>query len=70
MFSGRGGFEDSCGLKERSLCPSDLSGRKTDTGKDREMVWEKERKIKRQSEGESQTSGRLRERVIWRLGEG
>lgn len=35
-------LEDSCGLEERSLCPSDLSGRKTDMEKDREMVWEKE----------------------------
>ncbi len=35
-------LEDSCGLEERSLCPSDLSGRKTDTGKDRETEWEKE----------------------------
>lgn len=26
-------FRDSCGLEERSLCFSDLSGRTTDTGK-------------------------------------
>lgn len=54
-------FRDSCGLEERSLCFSDLSGRKTDTGKiENDDMRERVR----------HAGGRAKEGDIWRLGEG